>query len=240
MKPDFLKKRGKDFSILLFSFSAVLASGIFVRFTSFIIDLSKAGQYVSKTTANSKADANDLNNILKTSTELADQLKKKNVFVPPPPDMKNPVNAVIGILGDEALIDGKWYKVGDKIGEAQIAAIEPARVKVRWNGNETFFSPITAIVASEGQGGPREGAGSRPPGGPRGGSQTTVPGQGFGGPGGFPGFGNMSSGDMERFRQQRDEMRQRFENMSDEEREQTRQQMRDGFGGGNRPRRGGG
>jgi hypothetical protein len=237
MKLDFLKKREKDFSILLFSFSAVLVSGIFVRLTSFAVDAVKVGQLVNKVPAKSATEPNNIDSLLKASRELSDQLKKKNLFVPPPPEKKSPVNAVTGILGQEALIDGQWYKAGDKIGDAQIVAIEPARVKIRWDGNEKFFSPITSVVAS----GQQEGGKDRPdrqPAGPRGGAATVVPGQNFGpgGPGGFPGFpgfGNMSPEEMERFRQQREEMRQRFENMSEEEREQFRQQR---FG--NRPRRG--
>jgi len=251
MKASFFKKREKDFSIILFSFSAVLASGIFVKLASSIVGASKAGQFVNNVAAKSAAEPNNLDILLKPSRELADQLKQKNVFVPPPPEKTSPVKAVLGILGQEAFIDGQWYKVGDKIGEAEIAAIEPARVKIKWNGNEQYFSPITAEVASDAETG-RGGTG-RPGGrgGPQSGTSTTVQGQPFGGPGGFgrfggPGFGNMSVEQMESFRQQREEMRQRFENMSDAEREQFRQQMRDSFGGGggpgggNRQRRGGG
>jgi hypothetical protein len=242
MKLEFLKKRERNFSIVLFSFTAVLASGIFIKLTSFTVDAVKVGQYVNKVSAQSTADTNQMNSSLKASRELSEQLKQKNLFAPPTPPKMIPVNSVTGILGDEVLIDGRWYKAGDKVGDAQIVAIEPSRVKIKWDGKEQFFMPINAVVAA----GPQEKGGrdNRPDRqqGNRGSTSTVTQGQNFGGfgPGGFPGFGNMSPQDMESFRQRADEMRQRFENMSDSERQQFRQQMGGRFGGGGGNRRGGG
>jgi len=31
----------------------------------------------------------------------------------------------MGIFGDEALINGKWYKAGDKVADAKILAVNP-------------------------------------------------------------------------------------------------------------------
>jgi len=46
------------------------------------------------------------------------------------------------------LINGKWYKVGDKIGDAKIVAIEPTQVKIEWEGKEKVFAPISAVSAA--------------------------------------------------------------------------------------------
>jgi hypothetical protein len=82
------------------------------------------------------------------SKAIADELKKKNLFVPPKPK-KHPVSQVAGILGDEVLINGKWYKVGDKVGDAKIVAIEPTLVKIEWEGKEKVFAPISAASAPQ-------------------------------------------------------------------------------------------
>jgi hypothetical protein len=105
---------------------------------------------------------------------VAAGLKKKNLFNPPAAP-SNPVKEVAGILGSEALINGQWYKVGAKVGEgpntAVIVAVEPTRVRVKWNGKESEFLPINASGASASSSGPRppEGGSARPAGeGPRG------------------------------------------------------------------------
>jgi hypothetical protein len=68
------------------------------------------------------------------------------LFAPPLPK-KHPVSQVSGILGNEVLINSKWYKVGDKIGDAKIVAIESTLVKIEWEGKEKVFAPISAKSA---------------------------------------------------------------------------------------------
>ena len=79
---------------------------------------------------------------------VAEELKKANLFAPAPPK-RNPVQEVFGILGSEALINGQWYKAGDKIQDANIVAVEPTRVVVEWNGQRTTLYPIQAAVAAD-------------------------------------------------------------------------------------------
>ena len=74
--------------------------------------------------------------------DIASDLKKKSVFAPPPAKKKNPVKNVDGILGSSALINGKFYKVGDKIGEAELVAIEPTFITVKFEGKESKLVPI--------------------------------------------------------------------------------------------------
>jgi hypothetical protein len=169
-------------------------------------------------------DANDLKGSLAQARTFAEQLKKKNLFVRTGPP-QHPVSEVLGILGDEALINDKWYKVGDSVGDAKIVAIEPTKVKVAWNGQEKEFSPIGA----GGSGGPagarsaraeRTAPGNRPS--RAGGAQVVISGQRRG-----PGRGGLSSLSPE----ERQRMREQWQNMSPEERQRRREEMRQRFGG---------
>ena len=68
-----------------------------------------------------------------------DQLKKHNLFTKTPPK-RNPVSMVNAIAGGEALINGKWYKAGDKIQDAKILAVDQT-VTIEWNGKKYVFNP---------------------------------------------------------------------------------------------------
>lgn len=121
-------------------------------------------QTLSQTELSSPTDSNDnslLEAALAKDKEVAEALQKKNLIAPPPPE-QNPVRAVAGILGNEALINGKWHKVGDKVGEAEILAIEPTFVKVTWKGKESRLAPL----------GSPGGGGGGPPGGRPGSSRV--------------------------------------------------------------------
>jgi len=163
--------------------------------------------------------------------ETAEVLKRKNLFAPPAPK-RHPVSSVQGILGGEALINGRWYKVGDKIGDAMIVAIEPTQVRIRWEGKEKVFLPIMSTEEKPGEPRPPVRKGDRGPGRPQGGSGgqagMVIVGQPETrgpirppGPGGF-GFPGM---DRDRLRQ----MRERWMHMSEEERERFRAEMRERF-----------
>jgi len=72
--------------------------------------------------AHGAPDPNRTRPFLDEARELADALKGKNLFVKAP-TKEHPVKQVDGILGREVLIANKWYKIGDKIGEARIVSI---------------------------------------------------------------------------------------------------------------------
>lgn len=88
--------------------------------------------------------------------EQAESLKKEHHFKPPSPPPPKPQRCM-GIAGDKAFIDGKWVKVGDKVGIAEVLAIEPTSVKLRWQEEEITLSPMKAA-----------GGGGGPPRGPKG------------------------------------------------------------------------
>jgi hypothetical protein len=96
-----------------------------------------AGDRVAQAMARGAPDANEV----KPAREAAEALKKKNLFSKEPPK-EHPVKQIDGILGAEVLIGDKLYKVGQKVGDATIIAIEPTQVTVEWNGQKKTFSPF--------------------------------------------------------------------------------------------------
>jgi hypothetical protein len=241
MKLDYLKEKKELVATALFAVSALSAVLIVLKVSGFLAAPAKAEETAQQAIERSKPDPNNVKAQLGKNKKVADALKKQNLFSPPPPP-RNPVSAVLGVFGDEAFINGKWYKAGAKVQDAKIVAVTPTAVTVEWNGKTTVFNPIDG-GASSGPGGPsRPGrpssSSSRP--GRAGMVVTEGPRPGGGRPGmggGMPGMGgmtrermmNMSEADRERFRNQ---MRERFENMSESERDRFRQEMRERMGGG--------
>ncbi len=146
MQHNYLKD--KFVVIVLLGVSAFLGIMILVKVRGFFVTSAWAENIVKRAVAQTKPDANDMEKYFAKSKTIAEELKKKNLFVPPQ-QKKHPVSQVSGILGDEVLINGKWYKVGDKVGSAKIVAIEPTQVKIEWEGKEKVFDPISAVSAPE-------------------------------------------------------------------------------------------
>jgi hypothetical protein len=251
MKIDYLKdlKEKKELvSVVLLGFSAFLAVLILVKVTGFFTAPAKAELLVKKAVAQNNTDANDMDKYFAKYKALANELKKNNLFAPPAPK-QHPVKEVWGIFGDEVIIRDKLYKVGDKVGEAKIVAIEPTQVTIEWDGKKKTFSPFDAGGSSQ-PGGPRgsrataRGGSARPGGGSA--QMVTIRSEGIpmggrgGGMGGgmerFRGMGermqNMSEADRDRFVAEMRERRERYMNMSEAEREKFRAEMRERFGGG--------
>ena len=200
MKLDYLKEKKELVSVVLFAVSAFLAVLILVKVTGFFTAPARAEKIVKRAVQNN-TDANDMDKYFAKYKALANELKKNNLFTPPPPK-QHPINEVLGILGNEVIIRDKLYKVGDKIGDAKIVAIGPTEVTIEWDGKEKTFSPIDAKGPTQ-PGGSRATARGGPP-RPGGGSAQMVTIQSQGRPTGGPGGG------MER-------MKKRFQNMSEAE-----------------------
>ncbi len=111
---------------------------------------------VDLATAGDALDPNGLQRHLADAKAVADALKKKNPFTLTPP-REHPVKQVEGILGNEVLISGKWYQVGQKIKDAKIVAIRPTEVEIEWDGKGKTFSPIAAASAAPGPSRPGPG-----------------------------------------------------------------------------------
>ena len=203
MKIEFVKDKTQSVTKILFAVAVLLGALVFLKI-GFFVSSSNAMMVAGQADPN-KAGATDLKKVLAQTKASADEIKKNNLFVPVPAK-QYPVNEVIGILGREALIGDKWYKVGDSVGDAKIIAIEPTKVKVVWNGQEKEFSPI----GSSGSGGRGDGGG--PPGRMSG-----------AGTGSRRGPGQQAAGMSA---EDRDKMRERLKNVtSPEERQRLREEM---------------
>ncbi|MCP4454540.1 MAG: hypothetical protein GY809_24040 [Planctomycetes bacterium] len=93
---------------------------------------------------------------------LMETMKGDNLFAKDPPKT-NPVKEV-DIIGQEVLVNGKLYKVGDKVGDAEIMAITAQSVTVQWNGATSTFSPINGQDQGGGSRGSRPRSGRPSPG----------------------------------------------------------------------------
>ncbi|MFC1760895.1 hypothetical protein ACFL6U_02315 [Planctomycetota bacterium] len=131
----------------------------------------QAKQTTSETEVTPPSDSNEvLEKALAADKEVAEALKKKNLIAPPPPE-QNPIREVTGIIGHEAIINGKLYGVGDKVGDAEILEIGPISIKVTWKGKESTLSPMGS--SGGGGGGPPSGPGRGPSVGGRGGPSAS-------------------------------------------------------------------
>ena len=142
-------RRKETVAVGLVCVSFFAAGVIAVKLGDVVVTTVAAGSLVKRITAEGNADANDVEKFLAGRKEIADELKRKNAFAPPPAK-KHPVENVLGILGSEALINGKWHKVGDSIEDAKIIAIEATQVKIEWQGEEKSFAPISSKGSSGG------------------------------------------------------------------------------------------
>ncbi|MGB2865850.1 MAG: hypothetical protein WBC05_21135 [Sedimentisphaerales bacterium] len=220
---DHLKNKKELVPTVLLGVSVLCGILILVKVTSFFVASARAESVVKRAIEQSRTDPKNTEKQLASSAAITDELKKNNLFAPPIPP-QHPVKEVSGIFGDQVFIKDKWYNVGDMVGDAKIIAIGPTSVTIMWDGKEKSFLPIQAVIAED-KSGPRgrtattkENEGAGKDGGEGGATKVTVQVEGVrpdGGRGG-PGEGFMA-------------MRQRFENMSEGEREEFRNRMRERF-----------
>ena len=254
---NYLKKKKGMVSIALIGISSFLAILILIKVAGFFVASARAENLLENAVAKNKVDTKQVEKYLTDSKTIADELKRKNLFAPPPPKQQ-PIKQVWGILGNEVLINDKWYKVGDMIQDAKIVAIEPVRIKVEWDGREITLAPIDAVssspvgpkpkgpeVAKAGTGGRAEMVAVRPEGsqmfgrGDRGGDGRFRPGDRTQlGEGIRERLQNMSERDKERLRAEMQRRREQFMRMSPEQRQRNVEELRRSFGGG-RPTGGG-
>ncbi len=74
--------------------------------------------------------------------------EQKSMFAPP---KKVQMPTCVAVLGNEALINDKWYKVGSTAGGAEIVAINPESVTILWEGKEHILVPFDVKVEFAGQ-----------------------------------------------------------------------------------------
>ncbi len=229
MKLELVKEKKRPISVALLAVSACLAVLILVKVVSFFEASARAEEIAKKAIEMSEPDDERVEKQLEKSRETADELKKVNLFLPPQAQKEPSVREVNGILGETVLIGDKWYKAGDMVGDAKIVAVEATQVRVEIDGRVRVFAPINATAGAE-SGPSRSTRGPRREQVAEADSVTSTTAQqpvsvqvqvGGATEGGFRGF---SRGDMEG-------MRERWQNMSDDERRALRDRMREQFGG---------
>lgn len=136
--------RNDRISPLLMAAAALLGALAFAKVAAFYAEKGRIQGVACVGTAG--CDPNDLKSCLDQARKAADAIKEKNLFIKEPPK-EHPVKQVDGILGNEAFIQGNWYKAGDKVGDAKIVDIRPTYVKVEWDGKTTTFAPIGSAAA---------------------------------------------------------------------------------------------
>lgn len=139
---DFMQDKRRLASLVLLAIAVLFGVLVVAKTLGFLIASARAQRIVKQATAWSKMDPNVVDAEVAKSKLIAEDLKENNLFWPSPKG--NPVKAVMGIFGDEAYINGQWYKVGAKIGDAKILAIDADSVTTEWNGQKTVFHPIDA------------------------------------------------------------------------------------------------
>jgi len=224
---ELLKNKDELVPTVLLGVSVLCGILILVKVTSFFVASARAESVVKRAIEQNRTDPKNVEKQLADSAAISDELKKNNLFAPPLAK-QHPVTEVSGIFGDQVLIQNKWYSIGDMVKDAKIVAIGATSVTIAWDGKEKTFLPIEANIVEE-KSGPKgrtataqnkEGEDdSKKENGEEKPESVTVrvegPGPRFGGRGG-PGEGFMA-------------MRERFENMSEEERQAFRERMRERF-----------
>jgi hypothetical protein len=173
---DSANRKGKDpLALVLLAVAGLLGALSLYRLSALAVAVKAPQIEVAKKVPQGEVQAR-----VAAEKSAAGSLKKKNLFIPPETP-RNPVTEVAGILGNEALINGRWYKAGAKVGEgpnsAVIVAVEPTKIRVRWSGKETEFLPMNA--SGSGSSSPTArgpDSGPSPPGeGRRGGRSSSPP-----------------------------------------------------------------
>ena len=148
MKLENLKERTHLISFVLAGVSVLLAVLILAKVAGYFTSSARARKLIADAVARSESDPNESEKYFAKTKETAEQFKKSTLFVPPPPKPKQPIKE-IQIVGDSVLINGKWYKVGDKVGDAEIVAIESTYIKFTWQDKEFTVSPFGKTSSKE-------------------------------------------------------------------------------------------
>jgi hypothetical protein len=123
--------------------AAVLATLVVVELLGGLANASEARQGLAGAFHQNAKDPNGAKEAVEAAKKVAAALKKKNLFTKEPPK-EHPIKQVDGILGNEALIQNKWYKAGEKVGDAKILSISATGIQVEWDGKKTTISPIAS------------------------------------------------------------------------------------------------
>lgn len=143
---DFIKNKAELIRKILPAVILVLTVLIVVKIATLAVSLIRTPLLIRTAIAQGTISKDKIIEYLDADKEKVESLKKKNMFAIPPPPQAPPV--VIGILGKSALINGKWYKVGEEVSGAKILRIEPTQIVIEWQGKEKQLAPLLAKTDS--------------------------------------------------------------------------------------------
>ncbi len=223
------KKRMQYLSWGLYAAAAVLMAATVTRVSGHAVSTHRIADALEQCKTRNKNDQQQAKELLARSKEAGNRLKKRNVFVPPPPRPNPPTCQ--GIIGSSALFGDKLYKAGEKVGAAEILSVGTTQVVIKWEDREMTLVPFES--GSSSSGGSRQAtADARPqrseapagrvPTPPAGASSTQVS-------AGQPAQGPRGAG-MNMSPEERQQLVDRFRNMSPEERDRFREEQRQRFG----------
>ena len=102
--------------VILFCIGLVIAVVIFAKLTDNVVYARRASGVMQKAVAQSQQDQKPevIEKLVQPSQGIADTLKRRNAFNIGMTQraVQFPIGSVNGIFGDEALINGNWYKQG--------------------------------------------------------------------------------------------------------------------------------
>jgi len=127
----------------LIAATVLLGSLVCAKVAQSVIEPRRVEQLVATAAAQDNRDPNSAQAWLASAKEVVEALKEKNLFVKTPP-RQHPVQQVDGILGREILVGDKWYKAGEKIGDALVISVDSTHAIIEWDGQKKTFAPIAA------------------------------------------------------------------------------------------------
>ena len=138
------KDRKSFCSVLLLALALVLLGGAAQQLVKLFGADSKDLGLTKKVLAQIKPDAEKTQKYLQDYKKAATELTAQNMFVPPP-DVTEPTADCTAIFGDEAFIDNRWVKIGDRVGDAEIVALGPTSVTLLWQNREIMRAPYLRL-----------------------------------------------------------------------------------------------
>lgn len=215
---------------ILWIAAGVLVAGTVVNGARYAIRYGSIPTVTETTVEKSTLDDAATKKLLTAGSERIGALQKKHPFAPPANKPNPPV--CVGIFGPMAIIGDRGYLVNEIANGAKILRINPSDIVIEWEGKEMTLVPFAVENASQGggQGGPRNDQPQQAQ--PQPGQPTAVRVEGGGDrPMGGPPTDRFRFEPTPEMRKRMEEMRDRFENASPEERERMRQEFREGRGG---------
>ncbi len=132
----------------IFSLGLLALTVLLIGFTAAqVISMTRGtsqGPLLTRETLDQITNGNNSRQYLDAYQTAADKLSRKNMFVPPPAGPAEPGDCT-AIFGDEARIGNRWYKAGDKFGDAEVIAVGPTQVTLLFEDQRITRAPVLKL-----------------------------------------------------------------------------------------------